>query len=230
MFSFLSDFWWVVLRCICCLRLVISTLTKSTVSSLKIISSRSIKISSTRTANIFRKYYNKITSSSTKGKSNTYLKKNPTPPTLNAQLKLHKPNIPIRPVVNNKNAPAYKTAKTLNDILKQCLCLDNRYNIINSTSLANDIVKLSINNKHRMITYDVKGLYTNVPIDKTLKITEIQLLKNNDKHKTKQIITILKSILAQNYFTFHDTIYHPNKGVVMGPPYQARWRKYSYNI
>jgi len=46
-----------------------------------------------------------------KNKSNPYFKRNPTPPTLNAQLKLHKPNIPIRPVVNNKNAPTYKTAK-----------------------------------------------------------------------------------------------------------------------
>jgi hypothetical protein len=36
--------------------------------------------------------------------------KNPAPPILNAQLKLHKSNIPIRPVVNNKNAPTYKTA------------------------------------------------------------------------------------------------------------------------
>jgi len=137
---------------------------------------------------------------------------------LNAQLKLHKPNILIRPVVNNKNAPTYKTAKKLNDILKQFLCLDNRYNTINSTSLANDIVKLTINNKHRMITYYVKDLYVNIPIDETLKITESQLLKNNDKHKTKKIITILKTILAQNYFTFHDTIYHPNKGVAMGSP------------
>jgi len=33
------------------------------------------KISSTKTLNIFRKQYNKITSSSTKGKSNTYFKK-----------------------------------------------------------------------------------------------------------------------------------------------------------
>jgi len=69
-----------------------------------------------------------------------------------------------------------------------------------------------------MITYYVKDLYVNIPIDETLKITESQLLKNNDKHKTKKIITILKTILAQNYFTFHDTIYHPNKGVAMGSP------------
>jgi hypothetical protein len=120
------------------------------------------------------------------------LQKNPPLPTLNAQLKLHEPITPIRPVVNTKNAPTYKTAKKPNDILKQCLCLDNRYNTINSKSLANDIVKLTINNKHRMITYDVKDLYVNIPIDETLKITESQLLKNNDKHKTKQIITILK--------------------------------------
>jgi len=69
-----------------------------------------------------------------------------------------------------------------------------------------------------MITYDAKDLYVNIAIDETLKITEIQLLKNNDKHKSQQIITILKTILAQNYFTFHDAIYHPNKGVAMGSP------------
>jgi hypothetical protein len=52
----------------------------------------------------------------------------------------------------------------------------------------------------------------------TLKITENQLLNYNDKYKTKQIITILKTILAQNYFTFHDAIYQPNKVVAMGSP------------
>jgi hypothetical protein len=36
---------------------------------------------------------------------------NPSPPTLNALLKLHKPNIPIRPAVNSRTAPAYKATK-----------------------------------------------------------------------------------------------------------------------
>jgi len=69
-----------------------------------------------------------------------------------------------------------------------------------------------------MITYDVKELYVNISIDETLNITESQLLKNKDKQKTKQLIAILKTILAQNYFTFQDSIYHPNKGVAMGSP------------
>jgi hypothetical protein len=40
-----------------------------------------------------------------------YLIKKTKATKLNAQLKLHKANIPIRPAVNNKNAPTYKIAK-----------------------------------------------------------------------------------------------------------------------
>jgi len=69
-----------------------------------------------------------------------------------------------------------------------------------------------------MATFDIKDLYVNIPIEKTLKITEQQLMKNNDKQKTKQIIAILHTILKQNYFECQDTIYHPNKGVAMGSP------------
>jgi hypothetical protein len=39
------------------------------------------------------------------------IQKNPSPPTLKAQLKLHKLAVPIRPVVNSRTAPSYKVAK-----------------------------------------------------------------------------------------------------------------------
>ena len=66
--------------------------------------------------------------------------KTQTPPTLNAQLKFHKPGTLVRPVVNNRTAPSYKLAKKLNDILNKHLLLDNHYTIRNSTNLANDLV------------------------------------------------------------------------------------------
>ena len=69
-----------------------------------------------------------------------------------------------------------------------------------------------------MATFDIKDLYVNIPMEETLKITEQQLMKNNDKQKTKQIIAILHTILWQNYFEYQDTIYHPSKGVAMGSP------------
>jgi hypothetical protein len=82
--------------------------------------------------------------------------KHPTPPTLNAVLKLHKPNIPIRLVVNKVNAPNHKAAKKLNMILTNRLHLDFQYNTTNSESLATELTSLKINNNHRLLTLDTK--------------------------------------------------------------------------
>jgi hypothetical protein len=39
---------------------------------------------------------------------------------------------------------------------------------------------------------------------------------HNDKHTADQIIILLETILGQNYFTFQNQIYQPDKGVAMG--------------
>jgi hypothetical protein len=65
--------------------------------------------------------------------------KKPSLPVLKAQLKLHKIDIPICPVINNRTAPAYKLAKHLTKVLNQYITLNNHYKINNFTSLANDL-------------------------------------------------------------------------------------------
>jgi len=99
------------------------------------------------------------------------IQKNSTPPSLNALLKLHKPNIPIRPIVNNIGAPSYKTAKKLNKILKNHLHLNNHYTTTNSTALVNELTKFKISCNHRLMTLDIKDLYINIPVDETVNIT-----------------------------------------------------------
>ena len=91
------------------------------------------------------------------------MQKKPQPPTLKAQLKLHKPGNPIRPVVNNMSAPSYKIAKHINNKLSAYLCLNNYYTVKNSISLAEDLTKLKINENYKMMTYDIKDMrqYTN---------------------------------------------------------------------
>jgi hypothetical protein len=83
----------------------------------------------------------------------------PQPPTLNAQIKIHKHNEPIRPVINNTNAPAYKIAKFLNKWPIKTLQLQNTYFTYNSTQLAHDVTKLQITEANRMVTFDIKDLY-----------------------------------------------------------------------
>jgi hypothetical protein len=87
-----------------------------------------------------------------------------------------------------------------------------------TTSLANVLVKFTINDKHRLITLDIKDLYVKIPLKETIDITRTQLLKNNNTQITNQIINLLETILKQNYLAFQQKIYHPDKEVTMGSP------------
>jgi hypothetical protein len=142
--------------------------------------------------------------------------KYPEPPKLNTRIKIHKPNNSIRPVVDNTKAPTYRIGKKLNNIIKQELI--NQYNLQNSKNFAHNITELKINEHHRMITFDIKDLYVNIPIEETLAITKQQLLNNKGIHITEQIITCLRTIFSHNYFEFQNNIYHPKNGVAMGSP------------
>jgi len=51
---------------------------------------------------------------------------------------------------------------------------------------------------------------------KRLTMKKLMLLESNDTQITQQIITFMKLIVSQNYFTFQNKIYQPEKGVPMG--------------
>jgi len=130
------------------------------------------------------------------------IQKKTLPPSLNAQIKIHKTKNPIRPVVNNGNAPSYKIVKFLVNKLHEHLNLKYQYNVKNSISLANDLTKLKIDENHRMITFDIADLYVNIPITETLAITKHLLSEHNDEHTTIQMLMLLETVLQQNYFSF----------------------------
>jgi len=96
--------------------------------------------------------------------------------------------------------------------------MNNHYNVVNSSILTNDLTKLKINENHRMITFDIKDLYVYIPIDETINIIKTKLLQNNNPQITHQILSLLKVVLSQNYFTFQQKIYQPEQGVSMGSP------------
>lgn len=99
----------------------------------------------------------------------------PQPPKFNAHIKIHKYNEPIRPVVNNTNAPTYKIAKHLNKWLTNALQLQNNYVTYNSIQLANELSKFPIPTNSKPIAFDIKDLYVNIPIDETINITKMLL-------------------------------------------------------
>jgi hypothetical protein len=64
-----------------------------------------------------------------------YINMNPSAPTIKGLIKLHKHDQPIRPVVNWRNAPAYKLAQLFTKKVNHLAPLSNALNITNSKDL-----------------------------------------------------------------------------------------------
>jgi hypothetical protein len=56
-------------------------------------------------------------------------------PQIHGTVKLHKPNRPIRPIVNWTDSRGYKVAKLINTLLNSTLQFPNAFNVLNTNHL-----------------------------------------------------------------------------------------------
>jgi hypothetical protein len=137
---------------------------------------------------------------------------------LNALIKTHKIDNPIRPIINSIKAPSYKLSRHLNKPLNNLIALLYTYATKNS-DLALELIKLHIAEHHRLITFNIKYLYVNLPIQAIINDTKLWLQKNNREQTTiNKIIQLMKVVLHQNYFQYDGKYYKPSTGIAMGCP------------
>ena len=143
----------------------------------------------------------------------------PTAPKLNALIKIHKENEPIRPVVNNTQAPSYKITKYLNKRLNSLINLPYMYTTKNSCEIAQKLNNIQIIKHNRMITPDIKDLYVNFPAQNILQVTKFWLNKHNNSNMiTEQTLYLLKVVLKENYFQYNNQFSQLEKGNAMVSP------------
>ena len=92
---------------------------------------------------------------------------NPSVPTIKGLIKIHKPKHPIRPVVNWRNAPAYKLAGLLTREIKRLAPPPHTYNISNTTDLINELKDTPTPPHYGLASLDIENLYTNIPVTET---------------------------------------------------------------
>ncbi len=136
--------------------------------------------------------------------------------------KVHKDNIPLRPICDFRHAPSFQLAHFLNKILKP-ITNQNSYSFKNSYDFAQDIKDIQIPDTHILISLDVKSLFTNVPINHTLAYINRQLHIHKDIWKPltslmKDIIELIQLCIASNYFKYNTTHYKQKSGTPMGSP------------
>jgi hypothetical protein len=148
-----------------------------------------------------------------------YTKLNPTAPTIKGLIKIHKIDYPIRPIVNWRNAPAYKLAKLFNNKLNELSLLPFVFNIKNITRVTKSLKEIPLNANSRLASLDIKNMYTNIPIRETKNILE-NALKNSlvNPNEAKEILSWYDVITQQNYFIFNNTVYTQTDGLATGAP------------
>ena len=81
--------------------------------------------------------------------------------------KVHKPDVPLRPILSACSTPNFNIAKFL--VPKLAHLTTNSYTVQNSYSFAKEIS--SFNNNHKvMCSFDVESLFTNIPLDEVIDI------------------------------------------------------------
>ena len=112
-----------------------------------------------------------------------YVNLNPTAPNIRGLVKVNKEGAPIRPIVNWKNAPAYKLAKLMARKINP-----TSITVENTVQLMNDLTDLPYDYNIQFASLDINNMYSNIPIKEMItilgKLGEIYNLED----KTKQNI------------------------------------------
>lgn len=133
--------------------------------------------------------------------------------------KVHKANLPLRPVLAAYNTPSYCLAKYLVTLLEPFTI--NQYTVPNSYSFCNFLSSQKPNSNVKMASYDIVSLFTNIPIDQTITLAcDLAFEKSNLFHGFDRVtfFKLLQFASKNTSFIFNNSIYQQIDGVAMGSP------------
>ena len=115
----------------------------------------------------------------------TYKKMYPTgasSPKLYGLPKIHKKDIPLRPIVSSQCSVSYGVAKELARILKP-LSGNNNHQVLNSKEFADDIKKMKLEEGECIMSYDVAALFTSNPVKPAIEVIKKKLEQDTELHQ-----------------------------------------------
>lgn len=137
--------------------------------------------------------------------------------------KVHKENIPLRPIVSCIQSYNYRLGKFLAGIIKPIR--GSTYSLKNTDAFVKFLkenTSLSIN---KMISFDIESLFTNIPVDRTIDIICNQLYCTDPKLRPfipeHYLRRLLEYATKWTHFLFNNIYYDQCDGVSMGTPLAA---------
>ena len=156
--------------------------------------------------------------------------------------KIHKKDCPMRPILSACNTPGYGLAKYLVPILSPITT--NKYTIKDSFSFAKELINTPAKGTV-MASFDVKSLFTNIPLNETIDIISYEMFENPENESNVELSETGEKLLKcpvqdhpdefyfytkdtfrklvelatlDSYFFFNGDIFQQVDGVAMGSP------------
>ena len=153
----------------------------------------------------------------------TYKRLYPTgavPPKYYGLPKVHKPGMPLRPIISSVGSVTHATAKELARIIKP-LVGGSQHHVKNNMDFIHSIEGIQMKTDECMMSFDVESLFTSVPVEPSIQIIKKLLEDDKSLHlRTKmtvnQISCLLDFCLKTTYFIFQGKLFEQVKGAAMG--------------
>ena len=132
----------------------------------------------------------------------------------------HKPNAPLRSIVSCCGSITYNAARYLATVLSP-LVGNTIHSVKNSKELVDKLKGLVVPPGQKLVSYDVKTLFTSVPVDQALNVIERKLrqdltLPDRSELNVDQLIQLLEYCLTTTYFVYKGEFYQQVHGAAMG--------------
>lgn len=137
--------------------------------------------------------------------------------------KIHKVDIPFRPIISGTNCPTVEISKLIDLHLRPLVMQQDSYlkdttdfiNFINQT----DNIYGPLPQDTVLISADVSALYTNIPHEDGIRACQEALDKRPELNPpTEHLIRLLELVLKLNHFEFNGKFYLQIEGTAIGTP------------
>ena len=134
--------------------------------------------------------------------------------------KIHKPSMPLRPILSSVNHYSYKLAKFFIPLLTPLTT--NPFIITDSFSFVQELLNSDIDSRNVfMASFDVVSLFTNIPVNETIGIISNALFSDHQffhGFNRSEFEKLLSLSVKNCHFIFNGRLYQQVDGVAMGSP------------
>ena len=142
-------------------------------------------------------------------------------PLLYALPKVHRQDVPLRPIVSFISSPTYSLSKHLVSILSPLVGNSERH-VCNSTNFAKFITTQTLEEDEVLVSFDVVSLFTKIPTNLAFQVARQRLQEDSSLPERtsltpSEIVSLLELCLNAT-FAFRNTYYQQIHGTAMGSP------------